>query len=65
MGGPGDRAGLLKGDVVTAVNGVTVDADHPLDPAALGLEAGQTVSLSVTRDKQQLQLSITVVDGAA
>ena len=63
-GGPGDRAGLLTGDVVTAVNGVAVDANHPLDPAALGLEAGQTVSLSVTRDRQQLQLSITVVEGA-
>jgi serine protease Do len=65
VGGPGDRAGLLKGDVVTAVNGSAVDAAHPLDPAALGLEAGQTVSLSVTREHQQLQLSITVVDGAA
>jgi S1-C subfamily serine protease len=64
-GGPGEKAGLVKGDVVTAVNGVAVDASHPLDPAALGLEAGQTVSLSVTRDRQQLQLSVTVVDGAA
>jgi serine protease Do len=64
-GGPADRAGVLKGDVVTAVNGVTVDADHPLDPAALGVEAGQTVSLSVTRAGQQLTVSVTVVDGAA
>jgi S1-C subfamily serine protease len=64
-GGPAEKAGLLKGDVVTAVNGAGVDADHPLDPAALGIAAGQTVSLSVTRDGQQLQASITVVDGAA
>jgi S1-C subfamily serine protease len=64
-GGPADRAGLLRGDVVTAVNGVAVDADHPLDPAALGLEAGQTVSLSVTRAGQQLAVSVTVVDGSA
>jgi S1-C subfamily serine protease len=64
-GGPAEKAGLLKGDVVTAVNGLGVDADHPLDPAALGLAAGQTVSLSVTRSGQQLQASITVVDGAA
>ena len=63
-GGPADRAGLLRGDVVTTVNGVSVDADHPLDPAALGLEAGQTVSLSVTRAGQQLTVSVTVVDGA-
>jgi S1-C subfamily serine protease len=64
-GGPGEKAGLLKGDVITAVNGVTVDSDHPLDPAALGLEAGQTVSLSVTREGRQLQAAVTVVDGAA
>jgi S1-C subfamily serine protease len=64
-GGPADRAGLLKGDVITAVNGVAVDADHPPDPAALGLVAGQTVSLSITRAGQQLQASATVVDGPA
>jgi serine protease Do len=61
-GGPAEKGGLLKGDVVTAVNGVAVDADHPLDPAALGVEAGQTVSLSVTRAGQQLSVSVTVVD---
>jgi serine protease Do len=63
--GPADRAGILKGDVITAVNGAAVDADHPLDPAALGLESGQTVSLSVTRAGQQLQVSVTIADGAA
>jgi len=64
-GGPADRAGILKGDVITAVNGAAVDADHPLDPAALGLESGQTVSLSVTRAGQQLQVTLTIADGAA
>ncbi|HZS15451.1 MAG TPA: S1C family serine protease [Candidatus Dormibacteraeota bacterium] len=63
-GGPAAAAGLLQGDVITAVNGAAVDPNHPLDPAALGLEAGQTVSLSVTRDRKQLQLSLTIVDGA-
>ena len=64
-GGAAERAGLLKGDVVTAVNGIAVNADHPFDPVARGLESGQTVSLSVTRDGQQIQASITVVDSAA
>ena len=62
-GGPADKAGLLKGDVITAVNGVAIDIDHPLDPAALGVESGQAVMLSVTRDRQQLQVSLTVADG--
>jgi S1-C subfamily serine protease len=64
-GGPAARAGLRQGDVITAVNGVAIDPDHPLDPAALGLEAGQTVSLSVTRGHQQLTAALTVTDGAA
>jgi len=62
--GPADKAGVLKGDVITAVNGVQLDTDHPLDPVALGLESGQAVSLSVTRGGQQLTLSLTVVDGS-
>jgi S1-C subfamily serine protease len=63
-GGPADKAGILKGDVITGVNGVQLDTDHPLDPVALGLESGQAVSLSVTRGGQQLTLSLTVVDGS-
>ena len=63
--GPAAAAGLRTGDVVTAVNGVQVDAGHPLDPAALGIDAGQTVSLSVTRAGQQITASITVLDGPA
>jgi putative serine protease PepD len=63
-GGAAEKAGLVSGDVITAVNGVAVDSEHPLDPAALGLESGQTVSLSVSRGTQQIQVSLTVVDGA-
>lgn len=62
-GGPADKAGLLRGDVITAINGVGIDADHPLDPAALGLQTGQDVTVSVTRGKQQLTVSLTIVDG--
>ncbi len=64
-GGPAAKAGLVQGDVITAVNGVPVDAGHPLDAAALGIESGQTVSLSVTRAGQTLQVSLTVADGSA
>ena len=64
-GGPADRAGVQRGDVITAVNGVDVDADHPLDPAAFGVETGQAVSLSVSRGGQQITLSLTVADGTA
>ena len=63
-GGPAEKAGLQAGDVVTAVNGASVDSEHPLDPAALGLESGQTVTLSVTRGRQQLTATLTVADGA-
>ena len=39
-GGPAAAAGLLPGDVVTAVGSTALDADHPFDPTVLGLAPG-------------------------
>jgi S1-C subfamily serine protease len=35
------------GDVVTTVNGVGIDATHPLDPLALGFTPTQQVTVGV------------------
>ena len=58
-GGPADAAGLQAGDIVISVNGVPVDASHPLVPAAFNISPGQTAKLQVDRDGQMLTLSIT------
>jgi S1-C subfamily serine protease len=59
-GGAGEAAGLRIGDVVTAVNSTTIDADHPLDPTALAISSGQLVQLTVVRDGQEQTVALTV-----
>lgn len=59
-GGPADRAGLRAGDVVTAVDGIGVDTDHPLDPVRRGLATGQRVRLSVLRGSQVLEVQAVI-----
>jgi serine protease Do len=48
-GGPAAAAGLQAGDIVTSVNGIAIDAGHPLDPASLGLSPGDTAEVTVVR----------------
>jgi S1-C subfamily serine protease len=59
-GGPAAQAGLRPGDVVTSVDGVTLDATHPLDPAALGLTPGQRTTLVVVTAGASRTLTLTV-----
>jgi serine protease Do len=63
-GGPAAAAGLKVGDVVTAVDGVSIDAGHPLDATALGLTSDQQVTLSVWRAGAMLTLHLTVGAGS-
>jgi S1-C subfamily serine protease len=62
-GGPAAVAGLEVGDDVTAVDGVPLDAQHPLDPVALGLTEGQRVVLTVVRAGAQRSLGVVVAGG--
>jgi len=54
------EAGIVRGDIVTAVDGSGIDGDHPLDPAGLRLDPGQRVTLTVfTRgDKRNVALTV-------
>ena len=62
-GGPGDAAGLLAGDDVTAVDGIPLDAQHPLEAVALSLTEGQRVVLTVVRGGVERTLSVVVGGG--
>jgi len=62
-GGPAAAAGLLPGDVVTAVGSTALDANHPLDPTVLGLAPEQQVALTVYRDGTSRTLQLTVGSG--
>ena len=59
-GGPAEAAGLKAGDIITAVNGQTLDAQHPLDLVMSQLAPGQTAHLTVLRDGQTITLDVTL-----
>jgi len=58
--GPAAKAGLKDGDIIQAVGGITIDAEHPLDLVLAGFAPGQTVELEVLRGTSTLTLSVTL-----
>ena len=59
-GGPAAQAGLQAGDIITTVDGTTLDATHPLDLVMSQHAPGDTVSLDVLRNGQTVQVSVTL-----
>jgi 2-alkenal reductase len=59
-GGPADEAGVEAGDIITAVNGLAVDRDNPLDLQVLRFAPGDEVTLDILRDGEDLQLDATL-----
>jgi serine protease Do len=59
-GGPAAQAGLQDGDIITAIDGQAIDAEHQLDVMLLQHEPGDTVTLDVLRNgaTQQIQLTL-------
>jgi S1-C subfamily serine protease len=57
---PADKAGLKVNDVVTAVDGDKVDAEHTLRDRLLAYESGDKVTLSVARGSETLELKATL-----
>ena len=59
-GSPADEAGLLAGDIITAVDGLAVDRDNPLDLQVLRFAPGDEVTLQVLRDGESVELAATL-----
>jgi S1-C subfamily serine protease len=59
-GSPADEAGLQDGDIITAVDGLAVDRDNPLDLQVLRFAPGDEVTLQVLRDGETLDLVATL-----
>ena len=61
-GGPADKAGVKDGDIITALNGVKVDAEHPLDVLTVTQFAtGDTIKVDIVRSGVAQTLSLTLV----
>ena len=57
---PADTAGLQRGDVVTAVDGTAVETPQDFRDALDGKNVGDTATLSISRDGQALDVSVTL-----
>ena len=59
-GGPADTAGLVPGDIITAVNSTALTTTAPLNTAMSALMPKQSVTLTVNRAGATKQLSVTL-----
>jgi serine protease Do len=59
-GSPAAKAGVLAEDIILEVDGVRVDADHPLGNLIQKYGIGDTITLKVLRGKETLTLKATL-----
>ena len=58
-GGGAEKAGMQKNDLITEINGVTIIT--PLDFQKVDLRPGDTVTVTIQRDGQQLQFPVEIM----
>lgn len=59
-GSPADKAGLKEGDIITKVNGETVDADNQLATRLSKYGVGDTVTITYIRDGKEATTKVTL-----
>ena len=59
-GSPAAKAGLKDGDIITAVDGITIGERASLDDILLSYVPGATVALDVLRDGKPITLTLTL-----
>ncbi len=59
-GSPADEAGLQQGDIITAIGGRPVDANHDLIVLLLPHRPGDVVELTVMRGGEELAIPVTL-----
>ena len=59
-GGPADKAGLQKGDVIEQLNGQTVNEINELRLQIASMAPGTTVHLKILRNGQERDVSVTL-----
>ena len=59
-GTPAEDAGLLAGDIITAVDGDVIDQERTLKDRLYAYESGDVVTLTVLRDGEELSLDVTL-----
>ena len=58
--GPGEKAGIQRGDVIRSVNGQVVNASSDLPPIVGAMAPGTRVTLGVMRDGRERDVTVTL-----
>jgi S1-C subfamily serine protease len=61
-GGPSERAGLLKGDRILAVDGTPLERSSVLMESIAGRYAGDSITLKVQRGEEQMTADVDLVE---
>ena len=61
-GTPAEAAGIKAGDVITSINGRTVDQPSQVADAVRAAQAGSSIELKIVRDKKELTLKATLAE---
>ena len=59
-GSPADKAGLHEKDIITKVNGTTIDQQHPLSSVMAQFSPGDTVEVTYPRDGKESTVKVTL-----
>jgi S1-C subfamily serine protease len=59
-GSPAEAAGLKEGDIVTKIETIAIDAEHPLEADLTSYGPGQTVTLTILRGSETMQVKVTL-----
>ncbi|MEA2633182.1 MAG: hypothetical protein QOE66_3401, partial [Chloroflexota bacterium] len=57
---PAAKAGIKDGDIVTSIEGMTIDTEHPLDSIITRFAPGRTVTVEVYRGGSTVTLQVTL-----
>lgn len=60
LGSPAEKAGILAEDIIVAVNGQKIDADHPLGSLISRYSVGESITLAINRAGKELMLRATL-----
>ena len=59
-GSPADKAGIKQGDIITSLEGITLDNLHPLEDVLTQFAPGKTVTIEVYRGGKTIALQLVL-----